>query len=309
MNLNTKTITSQFSEETLAKYRDPQFVEFAKQALSQVDLSGNLEEQDVNLIVDVFTIDELQGKEAAKQFFAEHALGLYNRDKTVLAALLGQLQKDEFFSAEEADALTQQVIFQSNAMANVGASLSNHAEKEPKAPTQAGQVTASVSEVATTAAQMATPIVEEGKTPKKDKVVKGVLASLLAVAMIAIAVMGYFLYDMSNQLSTSNANTTIKSNRVSGLEDEIAELENEVADLKNDKNELLHYKNAAKQYDEYAVIVVPAVDHYYHRINCSHLPDSYEYWTYNVDAAAQEGYTRCPDCLPANFDDYVQTHF
>lgn len=301
MNLYDKTVTSQFSEETLAKYRDPQFIGFAKQALAQIDPMGNLEEQDINLIVDVFTIEELRDKETAKQFFAEHALGIYGRDKMVLATLLGQLQKDEFFNEEEADTLTKEVITQSHAKTSSDVSSSSFAEKRQEIPLQSEQVATNAPETFESA-QVTVPAAEKEKASKKDKVVKGVLASLLAVALIVIAIMGYFMNDMSKQLSASNTNKTIKSNRVSKLEDQIEILESE-------KEELQHYKNAAELYDEYAVIVVPDVDHYYHRINCSHLPDSYEYWTYNDISAADDGYSRCPDCMPVDFDDYVQNHF
>lgn len=119
---------------------------------------------------------------------------------------------------------------------------------------------------------------------------KGIAAMsiLSGILLITVIALSYNLF---------SANT-----EESGSIKHIQELQKEIRTLEP-------YKAAAEEYDEYAVIVVPDVDNHYHRIRCSRLPDEYEYWTYNVEAAKEDGYSKCPDCIDEDFDEYVRDNY
>ena len=128
------------------------------------------------------------------------------------------------------------------------------------------------------------------------KKAKNILAVLLSVVVLVCIILGYLLFNAANRYKASEME----------LVQELSSMESEINDL---EFELNVYKAVAKEYDNHAVIVVPEVDNYYHRVGCSRLPESYTFFAYNSEAAVGAGYSRCPECFNRDFDDYIESNF
>lgn len=124
-----------------------------------------------------------------------------------------------------------------------------------------------------------------------------VAASLVIAALaVALAIVGSMYAGLQNEVNTLN--TTIKS------KDDI------ISSLERQKKDLEGYKTAVSDfYLDSAVMVIEGDNKHYHRYNCPSFPDEYRYLLYNIDAAVDQGYSKCPTCYDYTAYDYCVKFF
>lgn len=113
---------------------------------------------------------------------------------------------------------------------------------------------------------------------------------MIAILAVGVAVTGTLLATQYSNVEALQKSLRAKNATIAGLEDT--------------KDRLLGYKAVVDYFYLDSAVLTTENDRYYHRYNCPTLPDQYTYWLYNVEAAEDHGYSKCPDCFKYSKEDY-----
>lgn len=120
----------------------------------------------------------------------------------------------------------------------------------------------------------------------------------IVLGVVCVALVGIMIY-----MSVSHNNEMVKTR------ERIAELNEYENDLSTNNKVLYGYKQEVLDFYLNNAVLITEDSNYYHRAECPKLGKKYTYWIYNIEAARDEGYKKCPFCFKIDKEEYVEKYF